>query len=71
MTSAENIAWLQKTGRRYLIGTPKSELRKWSREIAEARDWRTVREDVEAKLCASPDGSETFVLCRSVERREK
>ena len=71
MTSAENIAWLQKTGRRYLIGTPKSELRKWSREIAEARDWRTVREDVEAKLCASPDGNETFVLCRSVERREK
>ena len=71
MTSAENIAWLQKTGRRYLIGTPKSELRKWSREIADARDWRTVREDVEAKLCASPDGRETFVLCRSVERREK
>ena len=71
MTSAENIAWLQKTGRRYLIGTPKSELRKWSREIADARDWRTVREDVEAKLCASPDGNETFVLCRSVERREK
>jgi hypothetical protein len=53
MTSAENIAWLQKTGRRYLIGTPKSELRKWSREIAEGRDWRTVREDVEAKLCAT------------------
>jgi transposase len=24
MTSAENITWLQKTGRRYLIGTPKS-----------------------------------------------
>src|SRR5271157_302109 len=71
MTSAENIAWLQKTGRHYLIGTPKSELRKWSREIADARDWRTVREDVEAKLCASPDGNETFVLCRSVERREK
>jgi transposase len=71
MTSAENVAWLQKTGRRYLIGTPKSELRKWSREIADARDWRTVREDVEAKLCASPDGNETFVLCRSVERREK
>ena len=71
MTSAENIAWLQKTGRRYLVGTPKSELRKWSQQIADARDWRTVREDVEAKLCLGPDGNETFVLCRSVERREK
>jgi len=71
MTSAENLAWLQKTGRRYLVGTPKSELRKWSQQIAEARDWRSVREDIEAKLCASPDGQETFVLCRSAARREK
>jgi transposase len=71
MTSAENVAWLQQTGRRYLIGAPKSELRKWAREIAEAKDWNTVREGVEAKLCPGPDGAETFVLCRSVERREK
>ena len=71
MTSAENVAWLQQTGRRYLIGAPKSELRKWAREIAEATDWQTVREGVEAKLCPGPDGAETFVLCRSVERREK
>ncbi len=71
MTSAENVAWLQQTGRRYLIGAPKSELRKWAREIAEAKDWNTVREGVEAKLCPGPDGAETFVLCRSVERRAK
>ena len=71
MTSAENRAWLQQTGRCYLIGTPKSELRKWAGEIANAKDWQSVREGVEAKLCAGPDGSETFVLCRSVERREK
>ena len=71
MTSAENLAWLKQTGRRYLIGTPKSELRKWAREIAESKDWQSVREGVEAKLCSGPDGAETFVLCRSVERREK
>lgn len=46
---AENVAWLKQTGRRYLIGTPKSELRKWTREIAEAQDWKQVREGVEAK----------------------
>src|SRR5213594_1707601 len=61
MASAENIAWLQRTGRRYLIGTPKSELRQWAREIAAATDWTVVRDGVEAKLCAGPDGVETFV----------
>ncbi len=71
MASAENITWLQRTGRRYLIGTPKSELRAWARELAEAKDWQAVREGVEAKLCAGPEGAETFVLCRSVERRAK
>jgi transposase len=71
MTSAENIEWLQETGRRYLIGTPKSELKRFGREIAEARDWQTVRPGVEAKLCPGPGGTETFLLCRSAERREK
>ena len=71
MSSAENVAWLQETKRRYLIGTPKSELKKWSREVAEAKDWRTVRGGVEAKLCTGPDGQETFLLCRSADRREK
>jgi len=71
MTSEDNLAWLRGGGRRYLVGTPKSELRKWAPQIAEARDWRTVREGVEAKSCVGPDGQETFVLIRSVERREK
>jgi len=56
MTSAENLEWLQQTGRRYLLGTAKSELRKWARAIADAHDWQSVREGVEAKLCAGPDG---------------
>jgi transposase len=71
MSSAENVAWLQETKRRYLIGAPKGELKKWSREIADAKDWRTVRGGVEAKLCRGPDGQETFLRCRSADRREK
>jgi transposase len=71
MTSAENISWLQESGRRYLIGTSRSELKKWSRAIAEANDWTMVRDGIEVKLCPGPDGRETFLLCRSVERREK
>ena len=29
MVSADNIEWLQQGERKYVIGTPKSELRKW------------------------------------------
>jgi hypothetical protein len=71
MTSAENVEWVQQSGRRYLLGTAKSELRKWAGALADTKDWHRVRAGVEAKLCAGPDGPETFVLCRSVERRDK
>jgi transposase len=71
MVSAENVEWLQETGHRYLLGTAKSDLKRWSREIADARDWQTVREGVEVKLCPGPAGAETFLLCRSADRREK
>ena len=71
MTSAANLAWLRQTGRRYLVGTPKSELRQWARQVADTEDWQVVRDGIEAKSCVGPDGLETFVLVRSRERREK
>jgi transposase len=71
MISEDTLSWLQASGRRYLVGTPRSELRKWARQIADAREWRAVREGVEVKHCLGPDGRETFLLVRSVERREK
>lgn len=71
MTSEENLAWLRASGRRYLLGTPKSEVRKWACALTDERDWTTVREGVDAKTCFGPEGTETFLLVRSVERREK
>ena len=71
MVSAENIAWLNSTGRRYVIGTARSELGRFAKEIAEKTDWRQIREDIEVKVCRGPDGSETFLLCRSASRSEK
>ena len=71
MVSAENIAWLNETGRRYVIGTARGELKRWSRELADKTDWRHIREDVEVKVCRGPDGAETFLLCRSASRLEK
>lgn len=70
MVSAENIAFLKQSGRRYIVGTPKSMLKQFERELL-AKDWRTIRDGLEVKLCPSPDGDETFVLCRSRDRREK
>jgi len=71
MTSQSNIAWLQRTGRRYLIGTPKGELKKWRAAVVADKDWHAVRDGLEVKFCQGPDGGETFVLCRSAERRAK
>jgi len=71
MVSAENISWLNETGRRYVIGTPKSELKRWAGQLADKADWRRIREDVEVKICRGPEGNETFVLCRSAARIEK
>lgn len=71
MMSAENIAWLNQTGRRYVIGTPRSELKRWARQLTNKSDWRRIREDVEVKLCRGPEGRETFLLCRSAARTEK
>jgi transposase len=71
MVSAENIAWLQQSHRRYLIGTPRSELRRWARELADTTNWRAIREDVQVKICQGPDGQESFLLCRSAARIEK
>lgn len=71
MVSAKNIAWLNQTGRRYVIGTARAELGHFAQQIAEKTDWRQIREDIEVKICRGPDGSETFLLCRSASRSEK
>ena len=71
MVSQENVSWLQRTGRRYVLGASRTELKRWRAELTNEADWNRVREGVEVKLCAGPDGNEAFVLCRSAERTEK
>ena len=71
MASAENLAWLRQTGRRYIIGAPKSELKKFAAELARPDGWRTVHEGVEVKLTSQPETKETVILCRSADRRSK
>ena len=71
MASAENLAWLRQTGRRYIIGAPKSELKKFAADLARPLGWRTVQEGVEVKLTRHPETGETVILCRSADRRIK
>ena len=70
MISEENLAFLREGGRRYIVGTPKGMLRQFERELVK-EDWTSIREGLEVKLVASPDGAETFILCRSADRRQK
>ena len=60
MASEENIDFLKDGSRRYIVGTPKSMLKKFEQQLL-GEDWHAIREGLEVKLCASPDGeAETF-----------
>ena len=70
MVSQDNIALLKQEGRRYIIGTPKAMLKKFEAQLL-SDDWDNVHEGLAVKCCRSPDGDETFILCRSQDRRQK
>ena len=71
MVSEENIEFMKERGARYIVGTPKSMLRKFERKLL-TRGWEKVHPGVEVKICDCPEGTEeTFVLCRSEGRKDK
>lgn len=71
MASAGNLAWLRQTGRRYIVGAPKSELKRFAGPLAAAGGWRAIRDGIEVKLASAPETGETVILCRSADRRGK
>ncbi len=70
IVSEENLRMLRQHQGQYLVGTPRSKLKQFERELL-AGGWEQVRKDVEVKLAPVPGGEETYVLCRSTARREK
>jgi len=70
MVSEDNIEFLREGHRRYILGTPKATLKRFEQELLK-NDWQQVHEGLDVKICASPDGQETFILCRSQDRRQK
>ena len=70
MVSEENLEYLRSGDRRYIVGTPRGQLKRFEQELLKS-DWQQVREGLEVKLCPSPDGKESFILCRSSARAIK
>ncbi len=70
MVSEKNLAFLRARQGFYIVGTPKSMLRQFERHLTN-QDWHAVQAGVEVKLVPGPDGTETFILARSADRREK
>jgi len=70
IVSEENLAALRKRGGQYLVGTPRSKLKLFEKQLLED-GWEKVRPDVEVKLVPTPQGEETYILCRSTARQAK
>jgi transposase len=70
VVSEQNLAAIRKRGGQYLVGTPRSQMKRFEQELL-ADDWTQVREGVEVKRVAIPQGEETYILCRTAGRKEK
>jgi len=70
VVSEENLAAIGKRGGQYLVGTPRSQMKRFEQELL-ADDWTQVRPGVEVKQVAIPQGEETYILCRTAGRKEK
>jgi transposase len=70
IVSDANLAAIRRRGGQYLVGTRRTQLRSVERALLEG-PWTQVRDGVEAQLISIPGGTETYVLCRSITRREK
>jgi transposase len=70
IVSEENLRMLRQHQGQYLVGTPRSKLKQFERELL-AGGWEQVRKDVEVKLAPVPGGEETYILCRSTARQQK
>ncbi len=72
MRSQSTVQWLQETGRRYLLGAPRSILDRFAEQVASPQGWQSVHDGVEVKLCREEGTpTEVFLICRSTQRRAK
>ena len=70
IVSEANLKAIRKRDGQYLVGTPRSQMKQFEAELLK-EDWTWVRPEVEVKKAATPQGEETYILCRTAGRREK
>ena len=70
MIDAANLEWLKERGSRYIVGTPKGELKRFEQELLKGT-WHEIREGLEVRIVPEESGSETFILCRSATARRR
>jgi len=73
MISEDNLDFLRSRDAFYLVGTPKSQLKRFEAQLLDKANWSEVQPGVEVKVVPHPGGGsdEQYVLCRSGARREK
>jgi transposase len=71
MISKENLAFLRRDGRRYLIALRRNALAKFAKELTRRQGWQQLagNDDVEIKLVRR--GRSSYLLARSLPRRRK
>lgn len=70
MVSEANLKWLQERKSRYIIGTPKCQLKRFDAQLLSGK-WSQVREGLDVQLVPTESGAETFIVCRSLDRVTK
>jgi hypothetical protein len=58
IVSEENLAAIRRRGGQYLVGTPRSQMKRFEAELLKD-DWTQVRSEVEVKQVPIPGGEET------------
>jgi transposase len=70
ITSEDNLAALRRRGGQYLVGTLRSKLKEFEKQLLEG-EWAKIKSDVEVQQIPIPSGEETYILCRSTARKAK
>lgn len=68
VVSEANLQTLRERGGSYVVGTPRSQLKQYEKQLLDG-DWQDISAEVRVQLLS--EGSETFVLARSVARAKK
>jgi transposase len=70
MVSEATLNWLRDRQSRYIVGTPRGQLRQFAEALRQGR-WQAIRDGLEVQQCPAAADQETFVLCRSADRAAK